>query len=93
MITREGSAISTYPCWPGEATVTLSFSRSTMERMAVELRLYDILGSDMGTIVSGIQDAGEHSVVWNAGNYASGTYFYTMKAGSFEETKRLVLLK
>ena len=63
------------------------------ERMAVELRLYDILGSDMGTIVSGIQDAGEHSVVWNAGNYASGTYFYTMKAGSFEETKRLVLLK
>ena len=63
------------------------------QRMAVELRLYDILGSDMGTIVSGIQDAGVHSVVWNAGNYASGTYFCTMKAGFFEETKRLVLLK
>jgi hypothetical protein len=63
------------------------------KRMAVELRLYDILGNELGAIVSGIQDAGMHNVVWNAGRYASGTYFCTMKAGSFEETKRLVLLK
>jgi hypothetical protein len=43
--------------------------------------------------VNGVQDAGYKSVEWNAANLPSGIYFYQLRAGSLNETKKLILLR
>jgi photosystem II stability/assembly factor-like uncharacterized protein len=59
----------------------------------VTLRIYDILGSLVETVLSGDLNAGSHSVRWDAGTRASGVYFYRLDAGTFVETKKLLLLR
>ncbi|MEO8210830.1 MAG: T9SS type A sorting domain-containing protein, partial [bacterium] len=59
----------------------------------VELKIYDVLGKQVATLVNQKQSAGTYSVDWNASNFPSGVYFYSIKAGSFKETKRMILLK
>jgi hypothetical protein len=59
----------------------------------VMLTVYDVLGREVATLVNGMQDAGNKSVSWDASNYPSGMYFYRMNAGTFTETRKLILLK
>jgi hypothetical protein len=59
----------------------------------VTLKVYDVLGREMATLVDEVKQPGEHRVLWNAGNYSSGVYFYRLQAGSYSGTKRLLLLK
>ncbi|MBI5216048.1 MAG: T9SS type A sorting domain-containing protein [Ignavibacteriae bacterium] len=59
----------------------------------VSLKVFDILGREVATLVDEIQQAGFQSVNWNASNYSSGIYFYRLQAGSFIETKKLVLIR
>ena len=59
----------------------------------VTLRVYDEIGRQVGTLVSDNQTAGTHSVIFNASNLSSGVYFYRLSAGSFVQTKKLMLLK
>ena len=62
-------------------------------RSFVSLKVFDLLGRDMATLVSDNLPAGNHSRQWNAANVSSGIYFYRLQAGSFIETKKLVLLR
>jgi hypothetical protein len=59
----------------------------------VTLRVYDILGRVVLTLVNKRQSTGSYQVQWNAVNMPSGIYFYRLQAGSFTETKKLLLLK
>jgi Tol biopolymer transport system component len=59
----------------------------------VELRLYDILGREVTTLVNEVQTAGYHSVRFDASGLASGVYFYRLRAGEFTQTKRMVLMR
>jgi hypothetical protein len=59
----------------------------------VSLKVYNALGMEVATVVNSTQKAGEHSVKFDASELPSGTYFYTLKAGSFTETRRMVLSK
>ncbi len=59
----------------------------------VSLKVFDILGREVTTIVSEELAAGNYSRQWNAQGFASGIYFYRLQAGSFTDTKKLVLLK
>ena len=59
----------------------------------VTLKVYDELGRLVRTLVNENQIAGNHSVTFNASNLSSGVYFYRLTAGSFEQTKKLMLLK
>jgi hypothetical protein len=59
----------------------------------VTLKVYDILGREVQTLVNNRQVAGSHSVAFNASRLTSGTYFYRLQAGSSTETRKLVLLK
>ena len=59
----------------------------------VTLKVYDILGRVIKTLVNQRENAGYHSVILDAGNLPSGVYFYRLQAGSHSETKRLLLLK
>jgi hypothetical protein len=59
----------------------------------VTLKVYDLLGSEVATLVNERKDAGQYSVQWNASAMPSGIYFYRIHAGDFVETKKLLLLK
>ena len=76
---------------PFNPTTTISFTIPT--RSSVSLKIFDILGREVATIVSQELPAGTYSRQWNAAKMSSGIYFYRLQAGSFTQTKRLVLLK
>jgi hypothetical protein len=59
----------------------------------VELKVYDILGREVKTLVNEVQQQGPHTVSFNASNLASGVYFYRIESGYFSAIKKMVLVK
>lgn len=59
----------------------------------VSLRVYDVLGREIATLVNETVNPGRYSVEWDASSAPSGVYFYRMDAGAFTQTRRLVVLK
>jgi photosystem II stability/assembly factor-like uncharacterized protein len=59
----------------------------------VGLRIYDILGRLVATLVNEYLKAGFYNVSWNASNYPSGVYYYKLTAGNYTETKKMILIK
>jgi hypothetical protein len=59
----------------------------------VTLKVYDILGNEIATLVNEELSAGEYEVEFDGKRLTSGIYFYTLKAGSFIQTKKMILLK
>jgi len=76
---------------PFNPGTTISFS--IPERAYVNLKIYDVLGNEVVTLVSEEKDAGNHTVNFNASEFPSGAYFYQLNAGSFVETKKMLLLR
>ncbi len=59
----------------------------------ITLKIFDILGREVQTLVSGQQNSGNHSALFNASNLLSGVYFYRLQADTYSETKKLILLR
>jgi len=59
----------------------------------VKLVVYDILGEEVATLINEEKIAGSYEVDFNVRNLASGIYFYTINAGSFTSTKKMILMK
>ena len=59
----------------------------------VKLTVYDITGRVVKELVNGHKNAGKHSVEFNASNYASGTYYYKLKAGEYKSIQKMMLVK
>ncbi|MFA6979901.1 MAG: cohesin domain-containing protein [Ignavibacteriaceae bacterium] len=59
----------------------------------VTIKVYDILGTEIETLFDGNKLPGVYTLDWNAGKHASGIYFYRIIAGSFIQTKKMILLK
>lgn len=59
----------------------------------VNLKVYDVLGREMATLVNERQNAGYYNVTFNAENLPSGVYFYRINAGNFSAVKKLVVVK
>ena len=59
----------------------------------VSLKIYDLLGREVATLISNDLLAGSYTRTWNAEQLSSGVYFYRLQAGTFTETKKLILLK
>ena len=59
----------------------------------VELKVYDVLGNEIATLVNEVQSAGRYTVDFNATNIASGVYLYKIKAGDFIITKKMILIR
>jgi hypothetical protein len=59
----------------------------------VELSIYNLLGQKVATLVNERQNAGYYQVEWNASSFASGVYYYRIKAGNFLQTHKMVYLK
>jgi len=71
------------------------------EKVKVQLKIYDLLGREVETLLNGVLGAGVHTIDWNSSNFASGIYFYELKAGdastslstSFTAVKKMVVIK
>ncbi len=59
----------------------------------VTLKVYDILGKEVSTLINQNQDAGYYNVQFDASDLSSGVYFYTLTAGEFTSTKKMTLVK
>ena len=59
----------------------------------VELSIYSLLGQKVATLVSKKQPAGKHQVQWDAFGFASGIYYYMIKAGEFKQVRKMVLVR
>jgi hypothetical protein len=59
----------------------------------VKLEVFNIIGQRVVTLLDEKQQAGQHSVIWDASGQASGVYFYKLTAGDFTEVRRMTLLK
>jgi hypothetical protein len=59
----------------------------------VSLKIYDILGNEVATLINETMQAGTYNVKFDATKLNSGVYFYTLRSGDFVSTKKLILLK
>ena len=87
-----------YQNYPNPFNPITTLGYDIPEDAMVNITIYDMVGRRVSTLVSNQQSAGYKSVQWNATNYAgtpvsAGLYLYTMKAGQFRKTKKMVLLK
>jgi hypothetical protein len=76
---------------PFNPTTTISYSLS--KSSYVKLRVYNILGKELTTLVDGFQSAGNHSAHFLASNMASGIYFYRLEAEGYTAMKQMLLVK
>ena len=76
---------------PFNAKTTISFELP--ERNQVKLNIYNITGAKVTSLINRELEAGHHEIVWDAGNYASGVYFYNLETEEYTQTKQAVLIK
>jgi Secretion system C-terminal sorting domain/Beta-propeller repeat len=76
---------------PFNPSTTIHFSVPSSE--FVTLKVFDVLGNEVATLVNEEKPAGFYEVNFNAAGLSSGIYFYKLKAGSFVETKKMLLIK
>jgi cyclomaltodextrinase / maltogenic alpha-amylase / neopullulanase len=66
---------------------------SIPERSKVTLKIYDIIGRELLTLLNGEVNAGNYEINFNASKLSSGVYFYTLKSNNFVSTKKMLLIK
>ncbi|MDE3056772.1 MAG: T9SS type A sorting domain-containing protein, partial [Bacteroidota bacterium] len=99
--TKDDNIPSTYELsqnYPNPFNPSTTIEYKLPQRAFVEMKIYDITGREVATLVSAMQEPGTYRVVWNATNgygvkVASGVYFYRITAGNFTQLKKMLLLK
>ena len=76
---------------PFNPSTNINFSLPSSRE--VSLKVYDMMGREVAILVNGRMNAGEHTVQFNANGLASGVYIYRITAGSFTQSKRMLLIK
>jgi hypothetical protein len=76
---------------PFNPTTSIKYLISSNSR--VSLKVYDVLGNEVATLVDEFKSVGSYETDFNASSLSSGIYFYKLQAGSFSETKKMILLK
>ncbi|HLX12973.1 MAG TPA: alpha-amylase family glycosyl hydrolase [Bacteroidota bacterium] len=79
--------------YPNPFNPSTQIQYSLKERTLATLKIYDVLGREVATLVNSVQTSGDHRVVWDASRQPSGVYFYRLTTASFTATKKLVLVK
>ncbi|RJP64835.1 MAG: T9SS C-terminal target domain-containing protein [Ignavibacteriales bacterium] len=79
--------------YPNPFNPSTTIRYSIPELSNVSIKVYDVLGREVATLVDEEKPAGNYQVQFNAENLKSGIYFYTLKAREFSQTKKLTLLK
>jgi len=79
--------------YPNPFNPTTTITYSIPQSSTVSLKIYNILGQEVATIVNQHQAAGNYTATFDASRFASGVYFYRLNTGSFSAVKKMLLLK
>ena len=79
--------------YPNPFNPTTKISYSVAEQTMVTLKVYDVLGKEVATLVNDVRPAGQYDVSFNAANLATGMYIYKLQAGDFVSSKKMMLVK
>lgn len=79
--------------YPNPFNPSTKIKYAVPSRSFVSIKVFDILGNEIGTLVNKEKSAGYYEANWNAKNLATGIYFYTIKAEKFTDTKKMLLIK
>jgi hypothetical protein len=79
--------------YPNPFNPVTNFQFSIVNRQLTILKVYNVLGQEVATLVNEVKQPGTYTVQWDASGMASGMYFYRIQAGDFVATRRLLLLK
>lgn len=76
---------------PFNPTTIINYSLPVQSNVSV--KIFDVLGKEIGNLVNELQTAGNHSVEFNGVNLPSGVYYYRLEANGFTDTKKMILVK
>ena len=79
--------------YPNPFNPTTKINYSLKDKGKVELKVYDLLGNIIATLVNEEKSAGNYEVDFDASKLSSGVYLYTINSGSFVQTKKMILMK
>ena len=92
-ISRLVHSFKLYQNYPNPFNPSTQISYQLQSSVFVTLKVYDILGREVKTLVHKYQNAGSYSLQFDASNLPSGAYFYKLDAGTYHDIKKLLLLK
>jgi hypothetical protein len=90
LIPREFSLSQNFPNPFNPATI-IKFSIA--KKSYVSLKIFDVLGNEVGNLVNEIKPAGNYDIKFNGEQLSSGVYFYRLETTDFVQTKKMILLK
>jgi len=76
---------------PFNPTTTITFTLPKQD--LVVLKVYNILGQEVATLINEVRNAGRYSKIFDASQLPSGVYIYKLTAGSFTESRKMILLR
>jgi hypothetical protein len=79
--------------FPNPFNPTTQIRFSLAEQSQVTLKVYNILGKEIATLVNDLKGAGTHEISFDGTGFSSGVYFYTLQTGKFTETRKMILMK
>lgn len=82
-----------YQNYPNPFNPSTTISYSLPEKQNVTIKIFDITGSEITLLKNKFQQKGSYEINFDGSDLTSGIYFYTLQAGNFSETKKMILLK
>ncbi|MDD5361230.1 MAG: S8 family serine peptidase [Ignavibacteria bacterium] len=79
--------------YPNPFNPTTKINFAIPKQGLVTMKIYDVLGREVRTLVNEVKPAGNYSVDFNASELSSGVYFYRVQSGDFSDIKRMILIK
>jgi hypothetical protein len=79
--------------YPNPFNPSTNIKYQTPNTNHVTLKVFDILGCEVATLVNEVRQPGTYTVQWDASGHASGMYFYQLRTGSFVDVKKCLVLK
>lgn len=80
-------------CYPNPFNPSSTIRYSITKSDNVTMKIFNLLGQEITTLVNEVKDVGTYDVIWEANDLPSGIYFYRIQSGEFLETKKMILLK
>ena len=82
-----------YQNYPNPFNPSTKIKYSVPHLSQVQIKVFDVLGNEIQTLIKEEKPAGTYEIDWNAANLPSGVYFYQLRAGDFIQTKKMILLR
>jgi hypothetical protein len=90
---RRIPSFALHPAYPNPFNATTTIRFSLPKQGVASLKVYNVLGQEVATLVDGPLQAGEHQLQWSADGVASGTYLIRLSFEDYSKTQKVVLLK